>query len=90
MKFFSAIKLILTLHCEESTRLISDGLERDLSFVERTAVRAHFISCRSCRKFRKQLELVREEARRLGEGSVTGAKLSHEARQRIKRAINEP
>lgn len=86
MSFFKAAKLLLTLHCEESTRLMSDGLERDLSAVERWAVRLHFISCKACRRFRKQLQFLQAAAQRHTE-RCQDAKLPPQVRDQIRRGL---
>lgn len=82
MSFLKAIRLILTLHCEESTRLQSDALERQLSFAERWAVRLHFLSCKACRVFRRQLEFIQKAARANAERAAQ-SKLSDELRSQI-------
>ena len=66
MSFFRALRLILTLHCQESEALISRSFDEELPLAERWAVRLHFISCRVCRQFRKQLSVVHEAAGRRG------------------------
>ncbi len=91
MKFLAALRLILTLRCEQSTRIVSDSLDMQLSFAERWAVRLHAIGCWSCRRFRRQLLLIRDAARARGESHdlekwpVEG--LSDDARLRILKAI---
>ncbi|MEM8681261.1 MAG: zf-HC2 domain-containing protein [Planctomycetota bacterium] len=62
MKLFRAIKLILTLRCEESSRLVSEALDRDLSFSERWAVRLHRMVCASCHRLKHQFDLIRQAA----------------------------
>lgn len=54
------LKLILTIRCEEASRLTSDGLDRKLTFSERLAVRAHTFICRSCRRFHSQMRMLRK------------------------------
>lgn len=83
----SALRLILTLHCQESTRLISDGLDRRLTFAERWAVRLHYLSCWSCRRFRRQLELLRAAARGQGGAGESTPALSPETRAKILDAL---
>ena len=83
---WKAVHLILTLHCEESTRLMSDALDRRLSFAERWALRLHFISCWSCRRFKKHLQAIRTAAARLAE-RTEAAPLSSEARRRIEETL---
>lgn len=85
----SAIRLILTLRCEHSSRLVSESLDRDLSWAERWAVRLHYIGCWSCRRFGKQMKLLNEafKSRRDQFGDADG--LSPEAMQRIEEAIRK-
>ena len=89
---WATIKKILTLTCDESTRLVSESLDRELPAGERWAVRLHALSCRSCRRFRRQLLFLRDAVRR-GAGGMDadplelGAALSPEARERIKQSL---
>ena len=39
----------MMLSCKEVTRLVSQGLDRELSLGERTMLRFHFVICRGCR-----------------------------------------
>ena len=82
----AAVRLLLTLECEQSSHLVSESLDRDLTPVERWAVRLHRVGCWSCRRFGKQIRLIRETAKRSGT-SVENSKLSPEAHQRIRNAI---
>jgi len=87
-----AIKLLLTLKCEESTRLVSRALDESLPSVERWAVRLHAVSCRSCRHFRQQVELIQREVAEHcgGHASLLTSKqttLSTDAKARIESAI---
>ena len=74
--------MLLTLHCEESARLQSDAFERDLTRVERWAVRLHFLSCRACANFRKQLRFLHEAAERRAE-MTKDAELTPEQKAKI-------
>lgn len=57
----------LMLPCREVTRLVSQGLDRDLGFGERVALRVHFAICKGCRNFDRQMELLREAMHQLGD-----------------------
>lgn len=59
MSILHDIKMVLSLSCDESSRLVSDGLERPLSRTERLALRLHLMVCHRCRKFRRNLKLLR-------------------------------
>ena len=87
-KFLSAVKLMLTLECEESTHLVSESLDRDLSFAERWAVRLHAIGCWSCRRFGKQIRLIQKLMRGHSERVTDDVKLPPEAVDRIRKAID--
>lgn len=52
---FSELRLILTCQCEQASYLISESLDRDLTFGERCALRLHKFVCHNCRRFMKQL-----------------------------------
>ena len=84
---------MLTLHCREASELVSDELEAPLSRLEALALRGHLLVCSSCRRFRRQIRLIREAARlraRSAEASSgPDGRLSDEARRRIVRALDE-
>lgn len=60
MKVLRRIHYILTLRCEEASRLASERLDRPLTWYERAALRGHQISCWSCRHFANQLQGIRD------------------------------
>ena len=49
--------------CREVHRLVSEGLDRDLSLVERTRVRVHLWVCVACTRFNGQMDLLRRALR---------------------------
>ena len=51
--------------CKEVSRLVSEGLDRDLGFGERVALRVHFLMCKGCRNFETQMLLLRKAMRDL-------------------------
>jgi len=50
--------------CREVHRLVSEGMDRDLSFVERTRMRLHLMVCDACTRFNGQMSLLRTAMRR--------------------------
>lgn len=52
------------LDCREATGLMSQARERHLSLRERVALRLHRAMCSACRRFDRQLDVLREAARR--------------------------
>jgi len=80
------------MHCRKATQLISEGMDRSLTRRERVALRVHLLCCRPCRRFRRQLALIRNALSVLADGIdaaslVPGAALSPEARRRIGAAV---
>lgn len=61
------------LSCRETTRLVSQGLDRELAFGERVALRVHFAYCTGCRRTRRQMEFLRRALRRLAEAGEARA-----------------
>jgi hypothetical protein len=57
----------MMLSCQETSRLISQGLDRRLGFGERVALRVHLAICNGCRNFKKQTAFLRRATRRLSE-----------------------
>ncbi len=80
------------MSCKEVSRLLSESMERKLSFWERIGLWFHLSMCKLCKGFSKDLQQLREAARRHAEDveNDTGdsdAVLSSEARERMKRAL---
>ena len=45
--------------CREVTRLVLEGEERRLGWVDRTAIRLHLMVCEACPRFMRQVEFMR-------------------------------
>ncbi len=85
---------ILLLRCEEADRLLSDETVRSLRWWERTALEAHVLGCRACRRSRQQMRILQQAMRRYrqrleAEGTSMLDSLSPEARRRIQQALND-
>ncbi|MDH5210563.1 MAG: zf-HC2 domain-containing protein [Betaproteobacteria bacterium] len=53
------------LTCKETTRLVSQGLDRELAFGERVALRLHLAICVGCRRAGSQMRYLRGAVRKL-------------------------
>ncbi|HET7201489.1 MAG TPA: zf-HC2 domain-containing protein [Burkholderiales bacterium] len=51
--------MAIRLSCKEASRLISQGMDRRLSFPERIALRLHVGICDACTRFTRQVEFLR-------------------------------
>jgi hypothetical protein len=80
------------LTCKDASHLISERLERPLGVRERWALRLHLWLCANCRRFERQMTLLRQALRLLSqraEAEVKDSDLSPEARERIRQAMAE-
>ncbi len=80
------------LSCKDVSRLVSEGQERSLRLRERLVLRLHLWMCVRCRRFERQLVLMRRALRMLGsryEQDARNADLSSEARGRIRKVLAE-
>ncbi len=55
------------LSCKEATQLVSQGLDRRLSLVERLMLRLHLAICEGCTNFSRQMAILRKAMQRLAE-----------------------
>lgn len=53
------------LTCKETTRLVSQGLDRELAFGERVALRLHLAICVGCRRANAQMRFLRKAVREI-------------------------
>ncbi len=53
------------LNCKQNTELLSQSLDRPITFREKVAMRMHLIMCRGCRNFEKQLGFIHKACREL-------------------------
>lgn len=51
------------MNCEQATRLMSEGQDRELGTGERTLLRLHTWVCSGCRQFQGQLGFIRQAVR---------------------------
>lgn len=56
----------MTMNCKEATQLLSQNLERKLSWFERLGLRLHLVVCRGCRATERHFAFLHAAARRIG------------------------
>ena len=71
------------IDCREATQLTSAELDRPLTRRERIRLSLHRLLCAPCRFYRRQLELLRNQAAKLAESSPDVG-LDEQARERIR------
>ena len=76
--------------CQRTVETISQSMERPLSFKERIQLKLHLWICAWCQWYLEHLQLIRETARAKADEATdlnTGASLSDEARELIRRKL---
>lgn len=51
--------------CKEIHKLSSEGMDRELSVLERARMQMHLLVCSACRNFDDQMQLIRRAMREL-------------------------
>ncbi len=80
------------LTCKDASHLISENQERPLGFRERWGLKMHLWMCVSCRRFERQMILLRQALRMLGKRAEVvddSTEFPPEARERIRKALAE-
>ena len=78
--------------CKEIGELLSQGIDRELSFRERLGLKFHLLMCKTCSSYDKQLQFIARSARRLmqpGKENQGIPPLSDEANGRITNTIKQ-
>ena len=83
------IKLILTLDCEGSARLTSEGFDRKLSIYEKLAIRAHNSLCKKSRKLARQLKKLHQAMLNEEDSDCKPVGMSAEAKNRIQQVVEK-
>lgn len=53
------------LSCKDASRLQSQAQDRRLTLAERFSLRLHLLICDNCRRFARQLQLIRKACRQV-------------------------
>ncbi|MCA9231294.1 MAG: hypothetical protein KDA57_11620 [Planctomycetales bacterium] len=82
------------MNCRHATRLLSEAQERQLSRRERFGLSFHVMICGACRRFQKQLRLLRQllsqaSPKTLAAVYASDVRLSDSRRQNIKTLLRE-
>ncbi|HMO15898.1 MAG TPA: hypothetical protein PKD64_17885 [Pirellulaceae bacterium] len=81
------------LNCKETTKLISDSLDRKLTFRERMGLWLHMMMCSLCRRFRSNIIALRRRLRAIIDPQklvdANTPAMSEAARARLEAAIKQ-
>lgn len=81
------------LSCKEASYLASKALDGTLTWRERIGLKLHLAMCSLCRRYVRDIRVLRVAARRAGKNGIEmlpeQIKLSEQSRERIKRALHK-
>lgn len=77
----------LIKNCKETSLLVTQSLDRRLTWREHLGMRVHLAICDNCARFAKQMRLIREWLGKEDEAGQPG--LPDEGRERIARKLRE-
>jgi hypothetical protein len=77
--------------CPEVVRILSLGMDKDLSLMMRIKLRIHYLMCSFCERYMKQLKYIRQVSREFPEkiGEVSDASLPADAKERMKASLRQ-
>jgi len=80
--------------CRDTTKLLSESMDRDLPLRTRVGLRLHLMMCKYCKRYAQQLQFIHkafgENAERLAESqSCQAPPLPEDRRRRIESALND-
>ncbi|NOR26237.1 MAG: zf-HC2 domain-containing protein [Desulforhopalus sp.] len=76
-------------NCRDVSRLVSESMDRELSFTKRMGVRFHLMMCRHCAGFRHQLARIRKIIRSQDEENIPPLTMEGKARERLNQLLKE-
>lgn len=79
------------MDCKRASQLIAQGMDRPLRWRERLGLYAHLAFCGMCRRFFRQLRLMRTAVRCMVNHAENdeSVRLSGKARERISRVLDQ-
>jgi predicted anti-sigma-YlaC factor YlaD len=85
---------LLNSSCLDMNRLTSESLDHDIGRPERAALRAHLVYCPGCRRYARQITLLRTALRRFADRlesdhCLPGPALPDDVRERIKQSLKD-
>ncbi len=83
----SNIFKILTLKCKDASVLLTRMQDEPLSKSDRLALKFHVMICKPCRRFKKQLELIKRVMSVFKSNLTKLAQLTDKQRERIRKKV---
>ncbi|MFQ5716695.1 MAG: zf-HC2 domain-containing protein [Nitrospinales bacterium] len=84
------LKKLFKITCKDTSPLISEMMDHELSFQKKWRLHLHLTMCQMCRLYQNQLILLQKLANHVGETGIeskTFPTLKEEAKQKIKKSL---
>ncbi len=75
--------------CEEISRLASEKLERNLSFVEKIRLRIHFLMCSACRHYDAHITILHKALKIKRKNTFNAIHLPQDKRKKIEKVLKD-
>lgn len=79
------------LNCKETTQLVSESMDHQLTFRRRMGLKMHLLMCRYCDRYSHQIAILRNLVRRYSRDEIeleNGITLPPESSDRLTAALN--
>jgi hypothetical protein len=87
----SSIFLLSIMNCKDVTRLVSQSMDEKIPWHLHLKIRFHLIYCTWCKRYQKQLEILRQTLRAMPEkASFKDARMPESAKDRIRKNLQSP
>jgi hypothetical protein len=75
--------------CRTASLLQSQKLDDSTSSTELIGLRLHLLLCSTCRRYRKQLDFIRETAKQANQALTTNSEMSSSSREKLKALLKD-
>jgi len=76
-------------NCKDVSRLVSESMDRDLSFTKKMGVRFHLMMCRHCARFQDQLARIRKLICSQSEGDIPPLIMERKTKEMLNQLLKE-
>lgn len=83
---------IMRSNCKDTTQLLSEAMDHDISLTKRCWIKFHLTLCKYCRLYKEQLETIRHLAKGMGKTDSkesTDMTLKPDTKERLKKLMED-
>lgn len=76
-------------NCREVSKLVSESLDRELSYTQKMGIRLHLLMCRYCARFARQLRKIRDLMRGMEDNNIPHQAMDIESKDKLKEFLRK-